>query len=386
MEMKILFCERNALMQKDMEEAFTRMNITFRCASYIFRNTDSDDYYCLHLRNFLTEDTYDAVFSFNFIPVIADVCHEMDIPYIAWNYDAGWEFHRKDALFYPTNHIFHFDRRACEDYKKSGYANIHHMPLAVNCHRLDNLQGTTEQNALYSHQVAFLGSAYGKYIDTMPEFFQYLDNNTRNNILKYVDNQAKQYDKHDLWDTFTETYVQQINSASHSPTFLPKLAFIANCSTMIAGRQRLELLNYVAERFPLTLYSTSLTNHIPKADYKWRASYYSQMPLIFRNSIINLNLTIPSIQTGIPLRVFDVLGSGGFLLTNEQEELSDYFRIGQDLDVYRSLEELNDKIIFYLAHPDIAKKIALQGHDVVKNAFSFEEQFHKMLTICNLTH
>ena len=72
--MKLLFCQRNLLMQRDMEETFQRMGIFFRCASYVFSNTDSDDYFCSHLRHFLTEDCYDAVFSFNFIPLIADVC------------------------------------------------------------------------------------------------------------------------------------------------------------------------------------------------------------------------------------------------------------------------------------------------------------------------
>ena len=69
--MKLLFCERNLFMQRDIEEALTRMGIFFRCVSYVFENPDEDDFFAEHLRHFLTEDSYDAVLSVNLVPVIA---------------------------------------------------------------------------------------------------------------------------------------------------------------------------------------------------------------------------------------------------------------------------------------------------------------------------
>ena len=160
---------------------------------------------------------------------------------------------------------------------------------------------------------------------------------------------------------------------------------ICNSASFIANRQRLALLNAVAEQTSLTLYSTSPADLVPGADYRWRAGYYSQMPYIFRHSTINLNLTIPSIQTGIPLRIFDILGAGGFLLTNEQDELSEHFRIGVDLEVFHSIEELLEKTDFYLTHPDAAARIAQNGHEAVKSNFSFEQQFRRMLAHCGLS-
>ena len=45
---------------------------------------------------------------------------------------------------------------------------------------------------------------------------------------------------------------------------------------------------------------------------------------------IYLNMTIKPIQTGLPLRIFDIMGCGGFLMTNYQAELPEYFEIGTD--------------------------------------------------------
>ena len=382
--MKLLFCERNMLMQRDMEDAFTQLGITFRCASYVFQNPDSDDYYCTHLRHFLTEDAYDAVFSINFIPVIADVCHEMELPYLCWNYDAGWEFHRTDALFYPTNYIFHFDKKACEIYRKAGYRNIIHMPLAVNTRRLDAMQSTAEIRAQYTSDVTFLGSLYENQAESFPKLLSYLAPEDQTFLLNYCQTECNNYQTHTLWDQMTETYASTLSNRSALKNLSP-LILICNSASFIANRQRLALLNAVAKQTSLTLYSTSPADLVPGADYRWRAGYYSQMPYIFRHSTINLNLTIPSIQTGIPLRIFDILGAGGFLLTNEQDELSEHFRIGVDLEVFHSIEELLEKTDFYLKHPDAAARIAQNGHEAVKSSFSFEQQFRRMLAHCGLS-
>lgn len=382
--MKLLFCERNMLMQRDMEDAFTQLGITFRCASYVFQNPDSDDYYCTHLRHFLTEDAYDAVFSINFIPVIADVCHEMELPYLCWNYDAGWEFHRTDALFYPTNYIFHFDKKACETYQKAGYRNIIHMPLAVNTRRLDAMQSTAEIRAQYTSDVTFLGSLYENQAESFPKLLSYLAPEDQTFLLNYCQTECNNYQTHTLWDQMTETYATTLSNRSALKNLSP-LILICNSASFIANRQRLALLNAVAKQTSLTLYSTSPADLVPGADYRWRAGYYSQMPYIFRHSTINLNLTIPSIQTGIPLRIFDILGAGGFLLTNEQDELSEHFRIGVDLEVFHSIEELLEKTDFYLKHPDTAARIAQNGHEAVKSSFSLEQQFRRMLAYCGLS-
>lgn len=382
--MKLLFCERNMLMQRDMEDAFTQLGITFRCASYVFQNPDSDDYYCTHLRHFLTEDAYDAVFSINFIPVIADVCHEMELPYLCWNYDAGWEFHRTDALFYPTNYIFHFDKKACETYQKAGYRNIIHMPLAVNTRRLDAMQSTEEIRAQYTSDVTFLGSLYENQAEKFAGLLSLLAPEDQTFLLNYCQTECNNYQTHTLWDQMTETYTTALSNRSVSKDLTP-LMLICNCASFIANQQRLALLNTVAEQTSLTLYSTSPADLVPGADYRWRAGYYSQMPFIFRHSTINLNLTIPSIQTGIPLRIFDILGAGGFLLTNEQDELSEHFRIGVDLEVFHNIEELLEKTDFYLKHPDAAARIAQNGHEAVKSSFSLEQQFRRMLAYCGLS-
>ena len=90
-------------------------------------------------------------------------------------------------------------------------------------------------------------------------------------------------------------------------------------------------------------------------------------------------MTIKSIQTGLPLRIFDILGCGGFLMTNYQAELPEYFEIGKDLEAYSSMDELIDKCTFYLEHDDIRKEIARNGYEKVKQHHTYPHRIAEML-------
>ena len=84
------------------------------------------------------------------------------------------------------------------------------------------------------------------------------------------------------------------------------------------------------------------------------------MPLVFSQSKINLNISLKTIKTGIPLRVADVMGCGGFVLSNYQQELEEYFVIGEECVVYENLQDMFLKAQYYLEHEEERKRIAMQ--------------------------
>ena len=64
--------------------------------------------------------------------------------------------------------------------------------------------------------------------------------------------------------------------------------------------------------------------------YLGTAEIMKEAPLIYRCSKINLNISLKSILTGIPLRAFEIMGSGGFLASNYQEDFLEFFRPDED--------------------------------------------------------
>lgn len=111
------------------------------------------------------------------------------------------------------------------------------------------------------------------------------------------------------------------------------------------------------------------------------ADYRLIMPWVFNKSAVNLNFTIPNIHTGIPLRVWDVLGARGFLFTNHQRELASYFKDGEDLVWFESEEELIDKADFYMneKNTSLRDKISQRGYEKVASYHTFDQRISQLL-------
>ena len=68
----------------------------------------------------------------------------------------------------------------------------------------------------------------------------------------------------------------------------------------------------------------------------------------------------------------------GFLLSNYQPELAEFFVPGEELVLYDSMADLEDKVCYYLAHDEERKRIALNGYRKVCEQFSYEKRLKEM--------
>jgi len=78
---------------------------------------------------------------------------------------------------------------------------------------------------------------------------------------------------------------------------------------------------------------------------------------------INLNICTAD---GASDRVYKILAAKGFLLTDDWEGREEAFTDGKDLVIYKDIDDLNEKITYYLENPEEAAKIAESGYDCVQ--------------------
>ena len=108
----------------------------------------------------------------------------------------------------------------------------------------------------------------------------------------------------------------------------------------ITVEERKSALIELSNRYATILYTDSKESEVFGIINYGYVEYDVKMPYVFNESAINLNITLKSIQSGIPLRVLDILACGGFLITNWQNEIEEYFEIGKELVTFNSLEDL----------------------------------------------
>lgn len=94
----------------------------------------------------------------------------------------------------------------------------------------------------------------------------------------------------------------------------------------------------------------------------WGDALYS----LLGGAKIVLNITRAScfgIETGLNLRIFEALAAGSFLLTDHCDEIARMFRIGEEIETFRSAGELTDKVEYYLQNEPARHAIASAGHE-----------------------
>lgn len=322
------------------------------------------------------------VFTINFFPSISDLCQIYKIPYVCWVVDSPVMELFSNSLKNPVNYVFTFDRAQYELLHPYNEKGVFHLPLATNVTRWDNTIHplTDSDTKKYSCDISFIGSLYSEkdpYLltkNTPPQICPSLEG--------YVDGiiaaQNEIYGASLLEKSLSKELISFFK-AKMPALFYNATNQLMNTDTYVCAHQilgmhaayleRVNTLKRLGEHFSVDLYTlsdTSVFSKCPKIHVKGSAKTLTEMPKIFHLSKINLNMTIRPIQKGLSLRIWDILGCGGFLMCNLQEELFDHFIPGQDLETFSSIEELVDKCEFYLSHEDIRQKIALSGYEKVK--------------------
>ncbi len=387
--MNILIYRYGSICEPDIIEGFKALgNQVSEITDEIYNKNLSPAEGVTLLKNELIKQSYDFVFSLNFFPFISEVCNIFKIRYICWTVDSPVMELYSNSIRNPWNRIFMFDGSQYRDFSSQNPSCIFHLPLASNPKRWESViqHVTPSQIQKYSCDISFVGSLYTekspyRRLKNAPAYLTgYLDG--------IMDAQQKIYGYNFLEDVLSDSTVAEFKKYFPGFYTAPEESFCDDRAVFtqlylgseISARERVSVMNLLGSHFSLDLYTGSDTADIPVYN-KGFAKTLTEMPLIFRYSKINLNITSKPIRSGLPLRIFDILGCGGFCLTNYQPELSDYFTVGSDLEYYTCEDELLDKVSYYLSHEKERKKIAQNGLETVKKYHNYPERLLQMLSL-----
>jgi spore maturation protein CgeB len=386
---KILLYRWKAYNYKDIIEEFSRMDYEVTEVHQELYNYDVDAAFAERLYRMLREDTYEFVFSVNYFALISNVCQDVQIPYVCWSCDSPMISMYHQSVFHDCNRIFVFDRVNYEEFKGMGVEHIYYLPLAANVRRLDYLRSQVDPDMtpeFYANDVSFVGSLYEKNsYDALqyklPEYLRgYFDALMEAQKDLQGANIIDRMLTTDILEQLQEYFVLE-QSSEESFSDLGLVFSVTTLGFKIAQLQRKSILQKLSRRQQVGLYTASSTEDLPFVKYKGSVDYWSQMPRVFADSRINLNITIPNIRTGIPLRAWDIMASGGFLLSNFQVEYPMYFNLDEDLVCYYNEDDLMEKVDYYLAHEEQRQRIARNGYEKVKKYHTYDIRMQEMMKI-----
>ena len=331
----------------------------------------------------------DLVFTINFFPSISEVCRIMKIPYISWIVDSPVMELFAKPIQNECNYVFLFDKEQYREIAPLNPGHVFHFPLAVNISSKQNIikQATDKSLSKFHSNVSFVGSLYSEKspydkLDGICEYTKgYLDGmlEAQLNIYGYyfIEDQLPQRIIDDFKLHMPNYYQYPMDNFLTDKIIISQL-YIGN---KITAMERQRLLDRLSSRFEIDLYTGSDTTHLQHVSNRGFAKTLTEMPIIFNQSKINLNPTSKAIRSGIPLRVFDIMACEGFMLSNYQNELAEFFVPGEDYDYYTSFEEAIEKTQYYLDHDNIRREIAHNAFEKVAELYNYPRRLYELFNI-----
>jgi len=386
--MKILIYRYGSICEPDVIHAFQSLGLTvIEEKTEITNKRLSSADRLLLVESFLKTEQLLFVFSINFYPVLAEICHIYKTRYLCWTVDSPVPELFSKSICHETNHIFLFDRAQHQYFAPYNPEHIHYLPLASCTQRFDKVTASVNKadRHTYSSDISFVGSLYNeknpvRRLKGLPDYAKgYIDALVESSLKIYGYNLIENAVSEELArmvKACAADFFESAETVTSPDRYVTAHSYIG---MQAAETERIRTLNTLARYFNVDLFTRSDTRKLQNVHVHGGVESLTEMPKIFHLSKINLNMTIKPIQTGLPLRIFDILGCGGFLMTNYQAELQEYFEIGGDLEAYSSMEELADKCDYYLTHEDERKQIALNGYRKVCGQHTYLHRMKAML-------
>ncbi|MCM3340718.1 glycosyltransferase [Paenibacillus sp. MER TA 81-3] len=108
--------------------------------------------------------------------------------------------------------------------------------------------------------------------------------------------------------------------------------------------------------------------------------YLEDLSAHYGNSKIVFNQTADKFKS-FNMRIFEGMGCGALVLTDNTPEQSELFENGLHYVIYDSKEDMLEKLRYYLSHPDQAAKIAAEGQRHAVRYHTYEHRARQMLEV-----
>ncbi len=329
---------------------------------------------------------YDYAITQDFSVNVAEACHRTGTPYISWIYDSPQIALFTDYALYSENYVFCFDKMLIKRLEEYGLKHIYYQPLAANIRKLDSIKTNASLISKYSADVSFVGQMYRT--KPLNKLFSKMTSSEIDSFISLCGNLCFSWTAEDpifnsvVYETssFLQKYIPEkdYDIFHMAPSYSGVALFVCPFVTQF---ERSEIIYDAANLCNTVIYTRdSDVEYIKEyAGCEAHPPIKGDIPfIVYKSSSLNLNVTLRSIETGVPQRIFDITGSHGAVITNYQKEIEDLFEPDSDIIVFHSREEFTEKTRFYLDHPSELQRIKDNGYKHTKAEYNYSASLNKI--------
>lgn len=382
--MNILFVRSEILQVPGTVFALVRMGHEIEIYHKSSEELEDDEETGRQLGFYLQSRKPDFVLSNVFTKEVARTTCRLEIKYAVWSVDSPAYSTWVPEAGFDNCYLFYFDYKECELKRQSGCSNVYHLPLAADIVWSNQLVITDEEIKKYGCDMSFVGGLYTQ--NRYDQMIELLSPKLQSALSDIMEESAFVWDGQDrlhMPPDLVRMIKQEHSELFDYPCAMPDEYFFR---TYFMGRkltqlERTLMMELLTQQYGIHLYARN-TDRVPESVRRFpEISALKEAPKVFYSSKINLNITLRSIASGVPARVFDIMSVGGFVLSNWQEEIPELFEEGEEIVTYKTPEELIDKADYYLRHDDERIRVGVNGYRKVKERYTYEQQMDKIIAI-----
>ena len=382
--LKILYCDFTDIVSNSALWALLELGLDVnRCS---VRSPDAE-YTEENVENVMRDlSGFNMAASMDFSAAVAEACHRMERPYLSWIYDSPQRSLYMPEALYDTNIIFVFDRIQYNRLTSLGIPHLYYHPLAANVSMASVLDITDDDIAKFASDISFVGNLYTN--QSRGELLSSVSDSSIAEISSFLDSKVADWTSiHCPVDVISDDTINEISSLIYRPEYhysiAPSYAVFIVLARELSYRDRLSVLKSLSQHHSVDLYTTTpeIKELVPGVSVHGAVDYDTDMFKVFFSSKINLNITMSTIESGVPQRVFDIMSVGGFVLSNDQPEICELFTPDKDIVTFASIDELIEKADFYLKHDESRIRIGINGYKTVSEKYTAPMAFSDMIGI-----
>jgi spore maturation protein CgeB len=146
-------------------------------------------------------------------------------------------------------------------------------------------------------------------------------------------------------------------------------------------------------------YRDGLLRHLPPSDLHvfgdagWRhtlgggdvtlhgsVGYGEALAQVYGQTAVSINATSLQMPTTVNQRVFDIPQAGGFVLTDDQEDLHALFEVGHEVVTYQDGRQLADLAAFYRRRPELRRQITARAQRRIRACHTYPHRLQTILS------
>jgi spore maturation protein CgeB len=278
---------------------------------------------------------------------VLQIARRLGVPVAVWFVDDP----RPNCLAFRDNidaniHAFCWEKHYLEWLEEKGFASVSFLPLAACSSVFDR---GIQASSVEPEGLSFTGSAMGEsYLAGIRRNFMWDESLTAEVQRRARDLLSGGLNVHTV-SKEPLPFTDEKNLSWYSSLVIHTASGMLRRSTCshLLGRD----LVLVGDREGWHAALGSQVTALPDVDYA------TQLPDIYRQYAINLNITSCQMPSAVNQRLFDAPLGGGFVVTDMKQDAADLFVVDKEVIVYRDLLELDDLVSFYLSRPEQRVKV-----------------------------